>query len=473
LWKIAMRTMRIVNVIPHPHSGESIWDGEPSIAVNPRNVAEMVITTQGTPTEDPGRQGPKGSIFFSLDGGETWSLGHIIPDKGQGDQSPCFASTSNELYIAVLPKGSLFHGEMDVIRISGSAAPPVVAFMMESRKQNIDQPWVVATTVVGGLDAGKDRLYVGYRLLAGHGGSDDDESDEVGSAMIDICLDASSATPVFTHVRLDPRSKLDGYPVRPVVHSDGTVYVAYESVTSVSPDRRFWTVDLVVARDDEWASGASTAPFTALRDPGDNEAGRIVARGVLIPTGGSLGGVRLGNDLSIAVDPTNSDVVYLVWCDTATAAGVYTLRLLRSNNRGSHWSSAGLSPIENATLVCLAINDRGRVGLLYQKSVAGLMETHFQTTADGASWDDTLLARTEPTTGFSGDYARIVAAGSGFYGVFPAMNSPWPTNFFPNGGGTFNYQRNVDYKGHLISRHGDSIIRPSVDPFFFKILDVD
>ena len=78
-----MRTMRIVNVIPHPHSGESVWDGEPSIAVNPRNVAEMVITTQGTPTEDPGRQGPKGSIFFSLDGGETWSLGHIIPDKGQ------------------------------------------------------------------------------------------------------------------------------------------------------------------------------------------------------------------------------------------------------------------------------------------------------------------------------------------------------------------------------------------------------
>ncbi len=69
---------------------------------------------------------------------------------------------------------------------------------------------------------GKDRLYVGYN---------NDKNVSVGTASVDVCLDARAANPSFTTVSLDPRTVgpglRDGYAIRPVVHPDGTVYVIY------------------------------------------------------------------------------------------------------------------------------------------------------------------------------------------------------------------------------------------------------
>ena len=53
-----------------------------------------------------------------------------------------------------------------------------------------------------------------------------------------------------------------------------------------------------------------------MKDPSDDQAGRLVATNVPINEG-NLGGVRLNNDYNVAVDPGNSDIVYLVWCDDA------------------------------------------------------------------------------------------------------------------------------------------------------------
>ena len=74
------------------------------------------------------------------------------------------------------------------------------------------------------------------------------------------------------------------------------------------------TTDIVVARDDNWGNG--TPPFQALIDP-DTKPGRIVQSGVVINDGGVMGQERLNNDLAIAVDPTNSDIVYVAWADNA------------------------------------------------------------------------------------------------------------------------------------------------------------
>src|SRR5205085_5225003 len=126
----------------------------------------------------------------------------------------------------------------------------------------------------------------------------------------------------------------------------------------------------------------------------------------------------------------------------------------------------------NAALSCLAINSRGRVGLLYQQLVTGRMETHFRSTLDGTNWDDTLLARTAPSPNFTGDFARLVAVSLDFYGVFPAMNAPDPANFFPNGEGTFRFLRNTN-GASLVGSDGATIIAPSVDPFFFKVQERD
>lgn len=441
-----MRIFRIVNVIPNDHSNEVNFDAEPSITVNPSNTNEMVVTAF-TPEEGGN---PNGPLFFSTDGGENWSLRFDIPGGETHDQSPLFAKTSEELYLGTL------RGDTGDLNVLHTADPATVAAVPLETRPPVDQPWVEATTVIGGSDDGKDRLYVGYN-----------RNGTAKSATVDVCLDARAGAPVFKQVTLDPRnpSPNDGYEIRPTAHPDGTVYVAYKSRSSFVGTNSI--TDIVVARDNNWGAGSS--PFTDLVDPGDGKAGIRVATNVHINETNSLGGIRLNNDLNIAVDPTNSDVVYIVWCDDEGPN--YTLRVRNSVNRGVDWSD-DLLIVENAAMATMIINNRGVVGLFYQQLVAGQMETHFRSTVDGTHWDDMLLARTATSPSFTGDYSRLVAVGSDFYGVFPAMNSPNPANFFPNGGGSFRYQRNT-MGNSLIGSDGVTVINPSVDPFFFKVQQRD
>lgn len=457
-----MPRMRIVNVIPKLMSKEIDFDAQPSIAVNPANLNEMAITTQGTPPADQ-----KGPIFYSCDGGETWELRYDIPDGGNGDESPCFALTSSELYIGSLPvsEQALI---MEVLRVRDSPqkpeAPQIITKLGSvtatagSPSLEFDQPWAVATTVVDGPGDGVDRLYLGYNLHTG----------EAQRATVGVYLDASAPEPASRPIDLDPRTPRNGYEIRPAVHQDGTVYVAYKGV--VSSQHVFnRVVNVVVARDDHW--GAGQHPFTDLVGS-DGQPGMVVAADVDMNeflNDGMIGGVRLANDLAIAVDPNDSDVVYLAWGDTPT--GVYTLHVRRSTDRGQNWSGDLLS-VENAVLACLAINNRGTVAFLYQQLVDGRMETHFRTTTDGKNWDDTLMARTWacPPQTHAGDFCHMLAVGANFYGTFPAMNESDPANFFPYGGGDFRYQRNT-FGGLLVGLDGSQVIAPSIDPFFFKVLE--
>jgi hypothetical protein len=105
-----MRIFRIVNAVPNDHSNETNFDAEPSIAVNPANPKEMVITAFTAP--DDGN--PNGPVFYSSDGGENWSLRFDIPGGETHDQSPCFARTSGELYLGTL-RGD--NGNLNALRI--------------------------------------------------------------------------------------------------------------------------------------------------------------------------------------------------------------------------------------------------------------------------------------------------------------------------------------------------------------------
>jgi hypothetical protein len=460
-----MRIARIVDVIPADHSNETNSDGETSVTVNPNNPAEMVITAF-TPPEAGSTNGP---VFFSIDGGENWSLHFDVPGGMPIDQTVSFASASNELHMAVMNGGNANPddtGKLNVLRsddpVSGGTFPVI------KKGSFFDQPWVESATVRGGDDNGKDRVYVGYN----------DTLHSPKSATVEICLDAGAATPTFKQVRLDPRdvSPQNGFEIRPTIHRDGTVYIAYKGWRS--GDTTHVITDIVVARDDNWGAGGS--PFTALKDPGDGKAGRLVATGLPItdpaylypvspPGSGEAKGIRLNNDLNVAVDPTNSDVVYVVWCDNVGPS--YTLRVRRSVNRGTDWSD-DLLTVDNASMASLTVNGRGIVGLLYQQLIGGQLETHFRTSADGAGWDDTLLARTALTDEFIGDYARLVSVAGDFYGVFSAVNTPNPANFFPNGGGTVRFQRSVSGTS-LVGLDGTTVIAPSLDPFFFKVLERD
>jgi hypothetical protein len=189
-----------------------------------------------------------------------------------------------------------------------------------------------------------------------------------------------------------------------------------------------------------------------------------------------LGQERTGADSAIAVDPTDSDVVYVAWGDRpGGAAGTWTLHVRRSTDRGRTWSG-DLRTVSKGIDPCLAVNAEGHVGFsCHQLSGRGATQrwvTHFEVTGDAWATPVTptvlhtaLAARPVATfLPYLGDYARLLAVGNDFYGVFSGSNHPDMHNF-PNG---VVYQRNVDWNAHtLLDLDGASPVPDSIDPFFF------
>jgi hypothetical protein len=67
---------------------------------------------------------------------------------------------------------------------------------------------------------------------------------------------------------------------------------------------------------------------------------------------------------------------------------------------------------------------------------------------------------------YLGDYARLMAVGKAFYGIFSANNTPKKTNF-PNG---VVYQRNANWTTNtLLDVDNTRPVRISIDPFFLKV----
>src|SRR4051794_38396236 len=89
----------VVNMIPNLSSGETNQDSEPNIAVNPRNTKE-IAGTAFTPSTNVGSK--NSPLFYSNDGGNTWSLLDIIAGTPVRDQTLRFSSASGTLYAGVL-----------------------------------------------------------------------------------------------------------------------------------------------------------------------------------------------------------------------------------------------------------------------------------------------------------------------------------------------------------------------------------
>jgi hypothetical protein len=463
--------IKIVNMIPQSLSGETNQDSEPNIAVNPANPLQIAASAF-TPSPMGGSNAP---IYVSTDGGDTWTLNNIVPSAGSigtGDITLKFAGNSSRLFTSILDGAT---GAFEVHRSTNFTSPATMT-QLESRG-NEDQPYVQATTVLGGAAAGKDRVYIGVNDFNAPGGK---------TATVEQTLDGGVASPSFSSIRVEKRSTLgqNGPQVRPAIHGDGTVYAAFYRWISSSGSFPANTLvitnaELVVVRDDNWASGAT--PFAALTDPSDSLAGRRVATGLTFPfnqTGVAANGQeRWGGDISIGVDPRNSATVYVAY--STLVSGTYTLRVARSLDRGATWSSTLLS-ISNAKNPAIAINSLGRIGLVSQQlSGSGSTqrwETHFRDSTNSTTWTDTVLCTALsqiPTRSFSpyiGDYLHMMAMGKDFYGVFSANNTPDLSNF-PQG---VVFQRNHDFVAKkLFALDGVTVVPPSIDPFFFKVTEID
>ena len=448
--------IKVVNMIPKMSSGETNQDSEPNLAVNPENPLEMAGTAF-TPSTNVGS--PNSPVYYSNDGGNTWRLRDIIAGTPVRDQTVRFATTGGMLYAGVLwGPGGLSTINFDILRTKDFSGLTQMTQVGPSRT-NDDQPFVQAATVPSGPDAGKDRVYVG---------SNDHAPANVPATM-DLSLDAAAAAPVTSTFVLEARTVgRDGFPTRPAVHPDGTVYAIFYA--TVGPGT---TSDVVIVRDDNWASSAT--PFLALIDTGDSKQGVRIVTGVNDPYNGlTLGQQRIGSDLSVAVDPSDSSIVYVCYGDFST--GTYILHVRKSTDSGANWSS-DLRAVSNATNPALAVDAAGTLGFLYQH-VTGIapnqrwVTTFEHTKNDFASVITRYLANTPAATPLAagnpylGDYLYMLALDRTFYGIFSANNTPDLGNF-PNG---VTYQRNANFTTHkLLANDNVTPVAVSIDPFFFKI----
>jgi hypothetical protein len=465
-------TITVINMIPNNMSGETNQDSEPSLAVNPADTTQMAASAFTPDTTAGSTTAP---IFVSTDGGQHWTMNPNIlncPDGVTADITLRFSGSGGRLYAGIIPG----LGFLRILRTDDFTQPTPMTVLV--KRDNDDQPWVAATTVIGQTGAGKDRVYVG---------NNDHNASDFHTATIDVSPDGVAAQEFpaptnFVTSRLEDRGTdgTDRAPVRITTHPDGTVYAIYYGVTGedmFGPQ----TIDAVVVRDDNWGVGAQ--PFTALKDS-DMHFGIRIAKGLNIPlsTAALLGSERIGGGgNSIAVDPRTSDRVYAAYSDEPTNKLPYVLHVRRSDNRGATWvnNNTDLLTVNNAINPTLAVNVKGEVGILYQQlTAAKLWETHLQrSTSLGAAgtWNDIILAKFPDGNPFGlppylGDYAHLMAVGKDFYGVFSSSNQPDKMNFPQDA----TYQRNVDWNGHTLKNNSNlGPVQISIDPFFVHVAEQD
>jgi hypothetical protein len=462
--ELTMGFVRVVNMIPSSLSGETNQDSEPNLAVNPQRPTDMVATAF-TPSPGGGNLAP---IYVSTDGGSSWSLRNVVPGgggvTGTFDITVGFATTGGVLYAGSLVQGTF---QMQIMRTATfSGVTPMVVLVNRTPE---DQPWVVAGSVVVN-NRSVDRVYVGS--------CDSTPRPAVGKvAAIDVSQDAAIApAPAnFLETALGlRRGPFSLPPTRIALHPDGTVYAAFLHVTRLLTDTANQDFELVVRRDDNWGSGANS--FSALAEPGQITPGvRVVGSSLtrFQATVAALGQERIGADLAIAVDPNNSSVVFVAWCErTGGITGTdWQLNVARSTDRGQNWT-----PIKQigptAKNPALAVNAKSQLGLAYQQLTGNQWITRLEVTRDG--WATAAEVKVlhqangnAPVRNFFpyiGDYIRLLSIDNDFYGVFSGSNMPDLANF-PNG---VTYQRLANFQTKvLLNTNGVTPVAVSIDPFFF------
>ncbi len=472
---ITYAQVAVINMIPNAQSGETNQDSEPNIAVNMANILQIAGSAF---TPDPGG-GANAPIYVSTDGGNTWLLNSIVPSQagsvaGTGDITLRFSGTSSILYAAILRRPGNFR--LNILRTNNFTGAAAMTILVD--RNNVDQPYIQATTVLGGAGVNNDRIYIGNNDFAAPGGR---------TATIDRSLNAATA-PAPAGIgtfRIETRATAgqDGPPIRPAIHPNGTVYGVFYRWTNIAGNSTLATIttDVVVVRDDNWGAGAT--PFTDLVDAGDGNAGVRVVQNRTVPwanvSQAAFGQERfVGSNITIAVDPRNSATVYIAWADRVGATD-HTLHVRRSINSGANWS-ADLRTITNAINPALTINSRGRVGFLYQQltgtGTAQRWVTHLERTNNAFTAVNDLVLATVPANApastflpYIGDYVHLMAVGKNFYGIFSANNTPNNANF-PN---NVTYQRNANFGTNtLLNTNNITPVNVSIDPFFVRVTEL-
>lgn len=477
----------VFNTDPMLENNNSCNDGEPSIAINPDNSQEIVITAFS------GYWGSAAPLFQSTNGGSLWTKQRTIPvppgipglivplgiglgregitapgDEeevskcmpreevavvGPLDQTVDFQSGAGGLLSGtfLVSDGNVYSGttvnpaklsQWDWSTTAGIAnrtncAPGVLNCTAIG---NVDQPWLL---VNGQPPPGNsENVYVGY--------------DDFTKNPVEMRV-AVSVGQNFLNFNLDQMTGTSGGAINPghrlaVDSSTGTVYSLFQQCVADcnEGDDPKYIAYIINRSQDGGVSWPLQASANGCDNPPLGNGGPciVVKANSTQPTPKFCGvNALLGGVDHIAVDPQNSDV-YVVYGDQ-DAAGNNRLSIVRlgPNGTGGLKITGGPSlvtptlPVDAALPSVAVANDANHtVAVLYDTcddSAGPTLSAHLAISTDrGDAFTDILLQDFLSPKGDNGDdsqrvlgdYQQLKAIGADFYGVFSANGVPFGRN---------------------------------------------
>jgi hypothetical protein len=437
-------------------------DGEPSIAINPLNTNEIVITAFS------GIWNPNAPLWHSLDGGSTWTKQFTIPPPPGITTGNCPCDQAVDFGRANTTSGTFLISDI----FSGTTTNPANSaswnwFLSSGTAVrtnsvgpgNVDQPWLLVNR--DNATASQDNVYVAYDDFGG--APDMRVAVALGTNPPNFVRDNQSGTSGGSGI-INPGNRLAVDPRNGAVYdlfqqgngngngsgSNGSYNVKYFLNRSTDGGQT-WGLNgngggIQVANADSKQGIDPSATFDGMGNCTSNNLFKFGAVNAL-----------LGGADHAAVDPNNGDVYY-VFGNRDSGTGNNRLSIIRLTDNGSGGLNVGAPTFVTgqvqAALPSVAVTANGVVGVLYTQfdgtSGGGIpmFSAHLALSENqGGTFSDFVLENFLSSASDSGgcrqrvlgDYQQVKAVGNTFYGVFTGNGAPF---------------------GRPISNH---------DPIFFKV----
>jgi len=456
---VVLRDVVVSNTDPTLAQVDSIADPETSIAVNPANPRDIVISAARSAWGPDNAPAP---LFISHDAGQSWTEGLGVPaPAGVAGTLSCPCNQT-----VAFGRGGTIYGTFLVSDFAASVANIVTGSTRDATNPaawlwnaspgpltnqaagNADQPQIAVAP--DPANPALDRVYVAYDDLAA--------PDARVAVSSPVAPDAPLTALNFSADGLagseSPGAANPGLRIA-ADQRTGAVYVLYERSTGANqPKQVTYMLNRSTDGGKTWGINGQTDGIALNLTPVPSQQG----------LGYKFGGVNaiLGGVDSLGIDPVRGDV-FVVYGNDAAGSGGNQLFIRRVSDDGTGRMTVGpASPVGTApaaALPAVAVTTGGTVGVLYDSfegndpaSSLPRFAVHLaQSTDGGVTFNDQVLETFTSPTGDNGDprqrvlgdYQQLQSTGDTLVGAFPG-----------NG---------VDY----------GRATPNIDPIFFTTVSSD